>query len=86
MLLHFFSVKLKKYDGQIFLLYLVWYGFERMIVEGLRTDSLYTPFFGLRVSQALSLVIMLAGLVCLIINYIRKKDTMEVPLKRKVKR
>ena len=84
-LLHFFSVRCKKYDGQIFLLYLVWYGFERMIVEGLRTDSLYTPLFGLRVSQVLSLVIMLAGLVCLLVNCIRKKDTMAVPLKRKVK-
>lgn len=48
-LLHFFSKKFQKYYGQIFLLYLVWYGFERMIVEGLRTDSLYTPFLNLPV-------------------------------------
>lgn len=84
-LLHFFSKKFRKYDGQIFLLYLVWYGFERMIVEGLRTDSLYTPFFGLRVSQIFSLVIMIVGLVFLIINHIKKKDTIEVPLRRRAK-
>lgn len=84
-LLHFFSKKFRKYDGQIFLMYLAWYGFERMIVEGLRTDSLYTPFFGLRVSQILSLVIMVIGLVFLIINHVKKKDTIAVPLKRRVK-
>lgn len=50
-LLHFFSIKYRKYNGQIFLMYLVWYGFERMIVEGLRTDSLYIPYLGIRVSQ-----------------------------------
>ena len=85
MLLHFFSKRFRKYDGQIFLLYMVWYGFERMIVEGLRTDSLYTPFFNLRVSQIVSLVIMVAGIVFLIINQVKKKDTIAVPLKRKVK-
>lgn len=84
-LLHFFSKKFRKYDGQIFLLYMVWYGFERMIVEGLRTDSLYTPFFNLRVSQIFSLVIMIVGVVLLIINRVKKKDTIAVPIQKKVK-
>lgn len=84
-LLHFFSKKFRKYDGQIFLLYMVWYGFERMIVEGLRTDSLYTPFFNLRVSQIFSLVIMIVGVVFLIINRVKKKDTIAVPIQKKVK-
>ena len=61
-------------------MYLVWYGAERMIVEGLRTDSLMTPIFNLRVSQLLSAVIMIVGLVVLIINFVRKKDTIEVPI------
>lgn len=66
-LLHIFSRKFQKYYGQLFLMYLVWYGFERMLVEGLRTDSLYTPFFGLRVSQILSAVVMIMGIVLLIL-------------------
>ena len=37
----------RKFDGQIFLSYIAWYGFGRGIIEGLRTDSLY--FFGLEV-------------------------------------
>lgn len=81
-LLHFFSKYFRKYDGQIFLMYLVWYGFERMIVEGLRTDSLMTPIFNLRVSQLLSAALVIVGLVFLIINVIKKKDTIEVPIKR----
>lgn len=75
-LLHFLSKKYQKYPGQVFYGYLVWYGFERMIVEGLRTDSLYLPFslFGMdiRVSQALSGVIFLVGIILLIVN--RKKE------------
>lgn len=75
-LLHFYGKYKQKYAGQIFYMYLVWYGFERMIVEGLRTDSLYLPFspfgFDIRVSQLLSLLIFLVGIILLILN--RKKE------------
>ena len=75
-IIHFLSKKFQKYSGQVFYMYLVWYGFERMLVEGLRTDSLYLPFtmFGaeIRVSQLLSLLLVIFGVVMLIIN--RKKE------------
>ncbi len=75
-LLHFFSKKLQSYKGQIFFMYLVWYGFERMLVEGLRTDSLYLPFsilgFTPRVSQVLSALIVVAGVTLLIVFRNRK--------------
>lgn len=70
-LLHFFQKKLQKYDGQVFYLYLVWYGFERMLVEGLRADSLYLPFANIRVSQLLSFLLFFTGIILLIVN--RKK-------------
>ena len=74
--LHFYGKYKQKYAGQIFYLYLVWYGFERTIVEGLRTDSLYLPFqvlgMDIRVSQLLSLAIFITGIILLIIN--RKKE------------
>ena len=74
--LFIFNRAFQKYHGQVFYLYLVLYGFERMIVEGLRTDSLYLPFkvFGLdiRVSQVLSAFLMLLGVILLIAN--RKKN------------
>ena len=75
-LFHFYGKYKQKYAGQIFYMYLVWYGFERMIVEGLRTDSLYLPFqiFGMdiRVSQLLSFILFVVGIILLIIN--RKRE------------
>ena len=72
LLLFIVNRKFQKYHGQVFYLYLVWYGFERMIVEGLRTDSLYLPFqvlgYDVRISQALSAVLVLVGLILLIVN------------------
>ncbi len=49
----------RKYDGQLILLYLFGYGLGRAWIEGLRTDSLYIGATGIRVSQALSLALVL---------------------------
>lgn len=85
-LLHFYGKYRQKYSGQVFFSYLVWYGFERMFVEGLRTDSLYLPFqiFGMdiRVSQVLSFAIFVTGLVMLIINR-KKEDSFYADYRRK---
>ncbi|MCM1545321.1 MAG: prolipoprotein diacylglyceryl transferase [Ruminococcus sp.] len=58
--------KYRKFSGQLFLTYGVWYGLERTIVEGLRSDSLYVGSSGIRVSQLISLVLMLVCLVLLV--------------------
>lgn len=47
--------------GEVFFSYLIWYGFGRFFIEGLRTDSLYIGG-GLRVSQVLSLVLFVVGI------------------------
>lgn len=60
-------VKKRRFDGEIALLYVVWYGAERFVVEGLRTDSLMLPGIGLRVSQVLALVSVAAALVALVV-------------------
>lgn len=66
-LLHFLS-KRRKYDGQIALGYVVWYGLGRAFVEGLRTDSLYWGPF--RVSQMLAaLSCFAAGVVLLVMLF-----------------
>jgi phosphatidylglycerol:prolipoprotein diacylglycerol transferase len=49
----------RKYDGQIALLYLFWYGLGRAWIEGLRQDSLNIGQTHIRVSQVLSLALML---------------------------
>ncbi len=51
-LLHFLSKK-RRFDGQVFLYYLAWYGLGRMVIEGLRTDSLMSG--SLRFSQVFAI-------------------------------
>ena len=40
LLLHFIVAKRKKFNGQLMFFWLAWYGFGRMLIEPLRTDSL----------------------------------------------
>ena len=56
----------RKFEGQIFYMYFILYGFIRMFLEGLRTDSLWIGDF--RVSQILSIVLFLGFLVVYVIN------------------
>jgi len=46
----------RKFNGQVFLSYVAWYGLGRAAIEGLRTDSLYFFGTGIRSSQMLGLV------------------------------
>ena len=85
LLLHIFSyTKMRKYHGQMALIYMVWYGLERTFVEGLRTDSLYIPNTDFRVSQLLSAVIAITGLVMLIMLYKKKYEKL-VPYEDEIK-
>ncbi|MCH4167949.1 MAG: prolipoprotein diacylglyceryl transferase [Streptococcaceae bacterium] len=60
-------------SGQLFAFYLVWYGIGRFFIEGLRTDSLMIGNT-IRVSQVLSLVLVVVGIV--IFGYLFKKKPM----------
>lgn len=66
-LLHFFTRRFRRYDGQTFLLYIVWYGACRFFIEGLRTDSLIIPGTGLRVSQVIAAACVVAGIILLVL-------------------
>ena len=70
-LLHFLSKK-RKYDGQIALGYVAWYGLGRAFIEGLRTDSL--PVGDFRVSQILAAVSCVIAVGLLIYFQIRKPN------------
>jgi phosphatidylglycerol:prolipoprotein diacylglycerol transferase len=63
----------RKFSGQMFLLYGIWYGTGRAIIEGMRTDSLYIWNTDIRVSQALSMSIVFLCLVLLIVKIVRYK-------------
>ncbi len=55
----------KRFDGEVFLMYLAGYGFGRFWIEQLRTDQLLLPGVGFPVSQLLAgvLVVVSAGLI-----------------------
>ena len=63
--------KYQQYDGEVLLWYLGGYGLERMLVEGLRTDSLMIGSSGIAVSQLLSAVLFAVSLIILILQRIR---------------
>ncbi len=64
-LLYLICKKYRRFSGQLFLTYGVWYGAGRAVFEGLRTDSLYITGTHIRVSQLLSMLIVAACLVAL---------------------
>ncbi len=82
-----FYFKHRKFDGEIFFLYIIWYGIGRFFIEGLRTDSLMVGTF--RVSQILAAASVLAAIAAIIIvrtkikkagGYTFYKDTEESKL------
>ena len=78
-LLHFLS-KRRKYDGQIALGYVAWYGLGRTFIEGLRTDSLYWGPF--RVSQMLAAISCFAAVCALLWQVFRAHNTDDLYVNR----
>ena len=64
--------KKKKYDGQVFLMYITWYGFGRMFIEGLRTDSLMVGSF--RISQVVAFLCFTVGFALLVYLGVRASN------------
>ena len=60
----------RKFEGQLTYISLIWYGFARMIIEGLRTDSLMMG--NIRISQILSLGVFFCGILLYVKNRIKK--------------
>lgn len=60
--------KHKKFNGEIFALYLAGYGIGRFWIEGLRTDQLLLPGIGFPVSQALAVVMVVVSVTLILIK------------------
>lgn len=72
-LIYFVISRARTFDGENTCFYFIWYGIGRTWIEGLRTDSLYLfgwELFGqpIRVSQLLSVGLVIAGLAVLVVN------------------
>jgi len=55
--------KHRKFQGEVFLLYLLGYGLGRAWIEGLRTDQLWIPGTEIPVSQVLAVVLVIVSSV-----------------------
>ena len=71
--IHVLSKKKRKFDGEVFLLYIGWYGLGRAWIEGLRTDSLMLFSTGIRVSQLVAIVSFVAAAAVLAYVLLKKK-------------
>ncbi len=74
-LINAFVYRNKKFNGQVAYTYLAWYGFGRMFIEGLRTDSLYLGNTNIRVSQLVGFLcfVVFTGLIVYVLVGVRKK-------------
>lgn len=63
--------KYKKFDGEIFLLYILGYSLGRAWIEGLRTDQLLIS--NIAVSQLLSVILIFISIILLVYNLVKSK-------------
>ncbi len=73
-----------KHNGDLLATYLIGYGIIRYIVEGLRTDSLYVGQTTVRVSQILSLLMVVAGIGIFVYHYFMDKRASEILMEEKI--
>jgi len=64
----------KKADGEVFCLYMAGYGLGRFFIEGLRADSLMLGLSGIRVSQHLAGIFVVAFIIIFVIIRMRSKN------------
>ena len=73
-------LKKRRFNGELFLLYIIWYGLGRFWIEGLRTDALMLTA-NLRTSQLVALISVAVAAVLLVYGLQKSKgDTLMVPL------
>ncbi len=86
-LLFLYIGKHKSFDGFTFSCYCIWYGIGRAWIEGMRSDSLWlvppddpaTGAGGIRVSQLLSILLIVFGVVFIVVHIIRAKKANKKP-------
>lgn len=69
-ILHIYS-KRRKFNGEIFLMYISWYSFGRFFIEGLRTDSLMLG--NLKISQLVAAILFISAVTLLVYKRINLK-------------
>ncbi len=68
--------KKKKFHGQIFAFYLIWYGAGRAVIESLRTDSML--LFGLKFNQMIGILLVLIGIIIMVLGHLKINRNIDV--------
>ena len=68
--------KHKKFEGEMWLLYLGGYGLGRAWIEGIRTDTLFIPHTTIAVSQVLAIVLFVVAVVTDVLIRLGQKKKM----------
>lgn len=76
----FLMLRKIKTKGVILGSYMVMYGVVRALIEGIRGESLMIGSTGIRVSQLLSVILVLAGIIVIIWRVLAKRKTKEAKL------
>ena len=79
LLMWIYNGKRKSFDGFSFSVYCIWYGVVRFFIEGLRSDSLYLVPGVLRVSQLVSALIVVAGIIIILAHMYRARAAGKKP-------
>ncbi len=79
LLMWIYNGKRKSFDGFSFSIYCIWYGVVRFFIEGLRSDSLYLIPGVLRVSQLMSALIVVLGIVIILAHMYRARAAGKKP-------
>jgi phosphatidylglycerol:prolipoprotein diacylglycerol transferase len=73
-ILHIYS-KRRKFNGEIFLMYIAWYAFGRFFIESLRSDSLMIG--KLKISMVVAAMLFIAAVITLVYKYTTLKKVKE---------
>ncbi len=66
-----YLVRKFKTSGMVVSGYFIWYGLERFLIEGLRGDSLFIGSSNIRVSQLLSLILFVVGIIWFVVLFVK---------------
>ncbi len=69
--------KHRKFDGEVFLMYIAGYGIGRFWIEALRTDQLLLPVINYPVSQVVAILMLVCSLIWILImrTKLRKQES-----------
>ncbi len=74
-ILHFISKKYRKFNGQIFLMYIAWYGLGRTFIDGLRIDVMKIFGGSIGAYQFIALITFFAASVILILLFAKHRGS-----------